>query len=83
MTRVERLGLSTEDFKHFLIDTGRISEMDTRTSPAKISQLMSDDKLWQEYEVMAEKRAAARESGSLQNGGTKHASTEERKHHVQ
>ncbi len=78
MTRVERLGLSPQDFRHFLLVTGRLSEMDMRATPARISELMSDDLLWDEYEQMAEKRAAVCESGMLLNGGQKNASQERR-----
>jgi len=73
MTRVERLGLSAADFRDFLITTGRISEEDRNISGDKISILMSDDGLWNEYEQMAETRAFASENGRLNNGGQKNA----------
>ena len=80
MTRAERLGLSAEDFRDFLLMTGRVSEMDKNVAGDKISILMSNDELWEDYEQMAETRASACENGRLNNGGQKNANEEWRNH---
>ncbi len=82
MTKAERLGLRVDDFRDFLVTTGRISEKDKCVSGDRISILMNNDALWKEYEKMAETRASARESGRLDNGGQNNAN-EKRRDHVE
>lgn len=82
MNRVQRLGLSAEDFKNYLILTGQISVYDLQIDRAKVSQLMSRDDLWEHYEAMAEIRASASENGLPYNGRNKNANKREQWNHV-
>lgn len=52
--RVATLGLSPQDFERFLLESELVTQSDLAMHPERVSELMSKDEIWEDYEAKRE-----------------------------